>query len=108
MSNKPQNDNKGIEVKPIPSSDILASRLYSNYIEITQSPYDLSLKFCDAIPIKNVEEVQKNKGVFKIPIVAEIVIPFAIVKSLIDALQVHYDQFKKRIGESDDKKTEKK
>lgn len=49
-----------------------------------------------------------NKGVFKIPIVTEVAIPFAIVKSLIDALQVHYDQFKKRIGESDDKKTEKK
>ena len=108
MPNKPQSANNGIEIKPLPSSDIPVSRLYSNYIEIAQSPYDLSLKFCDAIPIKNVEEVQKNKGVFKIPIVTEIAIPFAIVKSLIDALQVHYDQFKKRIGESDDKKTEKK
>jgi len=108
MPKKPISDKNKIEVKPKPSPDLLPSRIYSNYVEVSQSPYDFSLKFCDATPIYNMEEVKINKGLHRIPIIAEIAIPSTIVKPLIDALQIQYNKYIEITGEANEKKPDKK
>ena len=67
-------------------------REYSNYVEITANLRDVSLKFCDLkSPAKKeeVEEVIKN-GI-KLPVNTEIVLPFDVAESMIEALKKQID-----------------
>ena len=84
-----------IEVTPVPSDELVSNRLYSNYVQVAQSPFDFTLRFCDAPPIYDVKEVAGNGGVFPIPIVTEIVIPFDLMPSLIKALESQYKKHPK-------------
>jgi hypothetical protein len=108
MPKKTKNDKDKIEITIQSTTEFPTYRIYSNHVEIMQSPHDFSLKFCDATPINNIEEVKKNKGIHKIPVVAEIAIPFQLVESLINALQTQYDKYKEITGDNNGKKTRKK
>lgn len=108
MPKKTESTIEKIEIKIQPTTDIPASRIHSNHVEITQSPYDFTLRFCDATPIYDMKGIEKNKGIHKIPIIAEIAIPFRLMKPLIDALQIQYDKYKEMTSESNEKKPEKK
>ncbi len=81
---------KGIKVDLIPSDELLPSRLYANYVQVGQSPYDFTLRFCDATPISDLKKIVADKGIHKIPLVAEIAIPFDLMPGLIKALQIQY------------------
>ncbi|MBW2708091.1 MAG: hypothetical protein JRD04_02210 [Deltaproteobacteria bacterium] len=83
---------QSIDVTLAPSDDIIPHRVYSNYVQVTQTPHDYSLRFCDATPIYDVEKVAENDGVFPIPVVAEIVIPLEVMPSLIKTLQAQYEK----------------
>jgi len=65
---------KGIKVNLIPSDELLPNRLYANYVQVGQSPYDFTLRFCDATPVSDLRKVIENKGGHEIPVVAEIAI----------------------------------
>jgi len=108
MPTKIESNKNKIEIKILPTTDIPASRLHSNHVEVTQSPYDFTLRFCDVTPLYDIKEIEKNKGIHKIPIIAEVAIPFRLMKPLIDALQIQYDEYKEITGESNGKKPEKK
>ena len=107
MPTKTKNDKGAIEITLKPSADVPLSRLYSNHIEISLSPHDFTLKFCDATPIYNIDKA-KNKIIHEIPIVAEIAIPFHVMKPLIVALQSQYDKHQEVTGGTNEKKPEKK
>ena len=91
-------EKKEIEITVQSSFDLPATRIYSNHVEITQSPNDFTLKFCDATPIYNIDEVLQNEGIHKIPVVAEIAIPFALMPKLIKALQTQHNTYKRLIS----------
>jgi hypothetical protein len=103
-----KSESKSIQVKIIPDPEMSLNypRLYANYAAIQSSPFDFTIRFCDALPIFN--PPNKGTGILenKIPIVAEIVLPVNIVPSLINAMQVHYDQYIKARGvpQKDEKK----
>ncbi|MBL6995964.1 hypothetical protein [Desulfobacula sp.] len=98
---------KGVEITLIPNKDTPQSRMYSNFIQVTQTPYDFSLIFCDATPILNYNNTD-GKKIHNIPIVAEIAIPMDLVSGLIGALQTQYDLYKDNIdGGVNAKKTSK-
>ena len=84
---------KSIEVTMMPSDELIPNRLYSNFVQVTQSPHDFTLQFCDAIPILDVKKVVEDEGVHKIPLVAEIAIPFDLMPDLIKTLQVQYKKY---------------
>jgi len=92
----------GMEVILVPSNEIPVDRVYSNYVEIGQSPYDFTLKFCDATAIKNIDELEKNEGKHFIPVVANIAIPFRVVPSLIKALESQYKIYQDAIKGNND------
>jgi len=88
---------KDLEVMLSPNRDTPQTRVYSNFIQVAQTPYDFSLMFCDATPIsvdKDTDGIVKHD----IPVVAEIAIPFNLVQGFINALQSQYDVYKDNIG----------
>lgn len=108
MSEIQKKQKKGIEITPKPTVGLPATRIYSNFVEVIHSPYDFTLRFCDATPIYNIEEVEQNDGVHKIPIATEVTIPFDVVKPLINALQDQYKKYKKITDKISGKKQLKK
>jgi hypothetical protein len=73
-------------------------RIYSNYVQVSVSPIDCTLTFCDVIGPQSEEEALKMQktGVLPAPVKAVIAIPTQIIDGLIQALQAQRD---KQIGE---------
>jgi len=72
-------------------------RIYSNYVEVTKTPLDVSIKFCDLKPPANPEELEKTKRDKKvlIPVLSEIVLPVEIAKAFLEALRSQLEKEKK-------------
>lgn len=67
-------------------------REYSNYIEVSATPIDMSLKFCDIKPSRTKEEIEEiKKNGINVLVNTEIVIPIDIVQSLIATLRKQID-----------------
>ena len=66
-----------------------SSRIYANYVQVTVSPVDCTLTFCDVIGPQSEEEALKMQktGTLPAPVKAVIAIPTQIVEGLIQALQ---------------------
>ena len=95
---------QGIEVKLQPDKETPSNRIYSNYARVSRTPYDFNISFCDATPLTKDDDSFRENPVHKIPIVAEIVVPFNLVPGLINALQAQWDGYKKNVaGETDGK-----
>jgi len=92
---------KSIQVKVIPDPDMELNypRVYANYAAVQSTPFDFTIRFCDAMPI--FDPPNKGAGMLekRIPIVAEIIVPVNILPSLINALQQNYDQYLKAYAE---------
>ena len=99
---------KGIQVTLEPDENILPRRIYSNYIHVAQTPYDFSLKFCDAIPLSGNNNAG-TKVTHSIPIVAEIALPLNLIPGFINALKAQYKLYEDNIERAENvKKTSKK
>jgi len=72
-------------------------RLYSNYVEVSTTESDVSIRFSDLKPPHNEEEVKRieKDGSISIPVNAEIVIPTNIAKQLLTILKQHLEIPKK-------------
>ena len=66
-----------------------SSRIYANYVQVSVSPIDCTLTFCDVIGPQSEEEALKMQktGTLPAPVKAVIAIPTQIVEGLIQALQ---------------------
>jgi hypothetical protein len=84
-------------VQIIPDHTIESHRIYSNYVQVSMSPIDCTLTFCDVIGPQNEEDALKMQktGVLPAPVKAVIAIPTQVVDGLIQALQAQRD---KQIG----------
>ncbi|MFH1982440.1 MAG: DUF3467 domain-containing protein [Pseudomonadota bacterium] len=87
-----------VELKLRADASLPVKRLYSNYVEVAHSPYDFTLRFCDVGPIDNVANLAASGGEHKVPVVAEIAIPFQILPGLIQALQRQVEQHRHASG----------
>ncbi|MBM4363963.1 MAG: hypothetical protein FJ104_14885 [Deltaproteobacteria bacterium] len=73
-------------------------RVYSNFVQVSMTPLDCTLTFCDVVGPQSEEEalrIQKT-GILPSPVKAVLVIPNQIVEGLIQALQA---QREKQAGE---------
>ncbi|MCD6584181.1 MAG: DUF3467 domain-containing protein [Desulfobacteraceae bacterium] len=107
MPKKPEEE-KQIEIKMRPTLELSTTRIYSNFAEISHSPYDFTIRFCDATPITDYGKLEEAKGVHDIPVVAEIAVPHEVIPALINALTTQYKNFQEAIGAGNGKKTSKK
>ena len=72
-------------------------RVYANYVQVSMSPIDCTITFCDVVgPMNDEEALQMQKtGTLSAPVRAVLVIPNQIVDGLIQALQA---QREKQVG----------
>jgi len=71
-----------------------SSRVYANYVQVSSSPIDTTLTFCEVIGPQSEEEAlrMQNTGCLPAPVKAVMVIPNQIVDGLIQALQAQRDK----------------
>ncbi len=81
-------------VQIIADHAIQSQRIYSNYVQVSVSPIDCTLTFCDVIGPQNEEEALKMQktGILPAPVKAVIAIPTQIIDGLIQALQAQRDK----------------
>ncbi len=76
-------------VQIIPDHAATSPRVYANYVQVSISPIDCTLTFCDVIGPQSEEEALKMQktGTLPAPVKAVLVIPAQVVDGLIQALQ---------------------
>jgi len=69
-------------------------RTYANYVQVTISPIDCTLTFCDVMGPQSEEEALKMQktGSLPAPVRAVLVIPTQIVDGLVQALQAQREK----------------
>jgi hypothetical protein len=84
-------------VQIIPDHTVQSHRIYANYVQVSLSPIDCTLTFCDVIGPQSEEEAlrMQKTGTLPAPVKAVIAIPSGVVDGLIQALQAQRD---KQIG----------
>lgn len=76
------------KIKIKPKAVEFSKRVYSNYVQISKNPLEVSMKFCDVAPLLPEDmEVQLKVGEVSAPIVAEIVLPRPVADELLRALE---------------------
>jgi hypothetical protein len=81
-------------VQIIADQTLNSPRVYANYVQVSMSPIDCTLTFCDVIGPQSEEEALKMQktGTLPAPVKAVLVIPNQIVDGLIQALQAQRDK----------------
>ena len=72
-------------------------RIFSNFVEVTSTDYDISFRFADVKPLVNeleINEVEKNSEV-KVPVSSEVVMPIEIAKAFHKALTQQIEKIEK-------------
>ena len=71
-----------------PADPASARRDYANFCAVAHTPFDLTLTFCDVRPLseRDIKSAEASQTV-RVPVVARIAVPFAVVPGLINALQ---------------------
>ena len=92
---------KQINFTIVPDDNDATSRTYSNFCSIAHTPFDLTLTFCEVMPLsdKEVREAE-SAHVVRAPVRAKIVVPVPFVPNLIAALQEHWRVFSESYGEA--------
>ena len=69
-------------------------RVYANFVQVTMSPIDCTLTFCDVMGPQSEEEALKMQktGSLPAPVRAVMVIPTQIVDGLVQALQAQREK----------------
>jgi len=83
----------------VPDEDSTVPRIYSNFCAIQNSPFDLTLTFCEMLPLgaKQLKEAQATHAV-RAPVRARLVVPVQMVPGLIAALQDNFRQYQDSFG----------
>jgi hypothetical protein len=81
-------------VQIIADQSMTSPRVYANYVQVSISPIDCTLTFCDVIGPQNEEEALKMQktGCLPAPVKIVLVIPNQVVDGLIQALQAQRDK----------------
>jgi len=76
-------------VQIIPDHTTNSPRVYANYVQVSISPIDCTLTFCDVIGPQSEEEAlrMQKTGTLPAPVKVVLVIPTQVVEGLIQALQ---------------------
>jgi hypothetical protein len=69
-------------------------RTYANFCSIAHTPFDVTLTFCEVMPLTDKEiKNAESEHVVRAPVRATIVVPVQFVPNLIAALQEHWRVF---------------
>ncbi len=83
-------ESKQINFTIVPGELPKEGRTYANFCAIARTPFDITLTFCDVLPLSEQDlQTAEADHVVRAPVKVAIALPLAIVPSLITALQEH-------------------
>jgi len=87
-------DTKQINFTIVPADPHAQSRTYANFCAIAHTPFDITLTFCEVLPLTEKDlKAAEADHVVQAPVRANIVLPIPMVPNLIAALQEHMRVF---------------
>jgi hypothetical protein len=94
-TNKAAPKKETVTVNIIPSLEPKLGRVYSNYVQVSHSQYDFTIRFGDAPPGGDVVRLKKGDNI-TIPNIVEIVVVPDLIPAIIKALDTNYNQFREQ------------
>jgi hypothetical protein len=90
---------KQINFTIVPEEVPATPRTYSNFCSIAHTPFDITLTFCEVMPLseKEIKEAE-SEHLVRAPVRARVVVPVQFVPTLIAALQEHLRLFNDSYG----------
>ncbi|MGE0591318.1 MAG: DUF3467 domain-containing protein [Vicinamibacterales bacterium] len=87
-------ESKSINFTIVPDEPTDLARTYANFCSVAHTPFDVTLTFCEVMPLsdRDVREAAKDH-VVRAPVRARVVVPVQFVPTLITALQEHMRVF---------------
>ncbi|HEX7088212.1 MAG TPA: DUF3467 domain-containing protein [Vicinamibacterales bacterium] len=87
-------ETRAINFTIVPDDRGAPDRVYANFCAIAQTPFDVTLSFCEVLPLADEQIRQLNESPHRevrvpAPVRARIVLPFQVVHTLVAALQEH-------------------
>ncbi len=81
-------ESKQINFSIVPADPDKHPRVYSNFCAIAHTPFDMTLSFCEVLPLteKDLQQAEAEH-VVPAPVRVNVVIPLTMVPNLINALQ---------------------
>ncbi len=89
-------DTKQINFQIVPDDQHAHPRTYANFCAIAHTPFDITLTFCEVMPLSEKDLRGRGDHVVRAPVRANIVLPLPFVPNLITALQEHIRVFSGR------------
>lgn len=83
---------KAINFTIVPDDRDAPNRVYANFCAVAHTPFDVTLSFCEVLPlgdqqIRALNDNPESEVKVPAPVRARIVLPFAVLQNLVAALQ---------------------
>lgn len=82
----------------IPSLEPKLGRVYSNYVQVSHTKLDFTIRFGDAPPGGDVPRIRQGNKI-TIPNIVEIVVVPNLIPEIIKALETNYNRFLEQFGD---------
>jgi hypothetical protein len=87
-------ESKQINLTIVPANPHEHPRTYANFCAIAHTPFDITLTFCEVLPLTEQDLKQAEAdGAVRAPVRASVVLPLTMVGNLVAALQEHLRVF---------------
>jgi len=93
---------EAVQIKVIPSLEPKLGRVYSNFVQISHTKYDFTIRFADGPPGGDLERLREGDTI-TIPNIVEIVIVPDLIPPIIKALETGYKNFIAQFGDAAEK-----
>ena len=93
--------NKQVNFTIVPEEGNEPARVYSNFCAIAHTPFDITLSFCEVLPLseRDLKDAEADH-VVRAPVRSRIVLPVSVVPGLVAALQEHLRAYSDPMGKS--------
>jgi hypothetical protein len=98
-------EEKEIKVELIPSVEPKLGRAYANYVQISHSPWDFTIRFCEAPSVADIGRLKRSGNKVEIPNIVELIIAPNLIPKIIEALKINYEKYRKEYKEKADEPT---
>ncbi len=90
---------KQVNFTIVPEEGNEPSRVYSNFCAIAHTPFDITLSFCEVLPLseRDLKDAEADH-VVRAPVRSRVVLPVSVVPGLITALQEHLRAYSESAG----------
>ena len=83
---------KAVNFTIVPDTATAPDRIYANFCAVAHTPFDVTLSFCEVLPlgddqIKAINDHPETEVKVHAPVRARVVLPFAVLENLVAALQ---------------------